>query len=235
LRHAVFSNRIDMAADFGYYGVMITAMICDLDGLLVDTEKLHLQAYTEILAGRGVTLDPAEYARHWIRDGKGIADYVKKHGLSLDHRALHGEKTARYHELIRESLAPMPGALEFIERFRGRKRLALATSSYLEGVQMILDQLHITNVFKAVATRTSVARTKPAPDVFLYTAALLGAEASQCVVVEDAQKGVDAAHEAGMKSIAVPNRFTQNDDFSKATAIVGSLDDITTSFLDSMG
>ena len=224
-----------MTVRFGYYNGMISAIICDLDGLLVDTEKLHLQAYTEILARHNVLLDPAEYARHWIRSGKGIAEYVANHELPFDPRSLHGEKVVRYHALIRESLAPMPGALDFIERFRGRKRLALATSSYLEGVQMILEQLHITNVFEAVATRTSVTKVKPAPDIFLHIAGLLALDPSQCVVVEDAQKGVEAAHAAGMKSIAVPNRFTLNDDFSKATAMVRSLDEITPEFLDSLG
>ena len=80
-----------------------------------------------------------------------------------------------------------------------------------------------------------VEKAKPAPDIFIKEAAMLGVEPPRCVVIEDAQMGVEAAYFAGMKCIAVPNEHTASSDFSKATAVVSSLDDITLEFIDSLG
>ena len=85
-----------------------------------------------------------------------------------------------------------------------------------------------------MATNESVARVKPHPDLFLYVAERLGVTAAECVVLEDAEKGVLAAHAAGMKVIAVPNPHTRDNDFSKATRVVSSLAEVTLPLLDSL-
>ena len=128
----------------------------------------------------------------------------------------------------------MPGALELIETLHGKKRLALATSSFRENAELVLRRLDLARYFEAIATNESVARVKPHPDLFLYVAERLGVDASECVVLEDAEKGVLAAHAAGMKVIAVPTRETRGNDFSKATRVVSSLVEVTLPLLDSL-
>jgi beta-phosphoglucomutase-like phosphatase (HAD superfamily) len=76
-----------------------------------------------------------------------------------------------------------------------------------------------------------VAQVKPAPDIFLKAASDLGVAPADCLVFEDAEKGVIAAHRAGMRCIAVPNDYTRHHDFSKATRICASLREITPEFL----
>jgi HAD superfamily hydrolase (TIGR01509 family) len=129
----------------------------------------------------------------------------------------------------------MPGALDLIETLHGKKRLALATSSFRENAELILRQLDLARHFEAVATYESVARVKPYPDLFLHVAERLGVAASECVVLEDAEKGVLAAHAAGMKVIAVPTPQTRGNDFSKATRVVSSLTEVTLPLLDTLG
>lgn len=214
---------------------MTTAIICDLDGLLADTEKHHLRTYQETLADYGVKLAAEEYIDHWIRNGFNIADFVRKRNLDLDPAEVHSRKVERYRAAIRAEVDPMPGAIDFLHRFGGVKRLALASSSYRVNVELVLGRLGIGEFFEVVVCRDDVAAPKPAPEAFLQTATLLGEEPPRCVVLEDAQKGVEAAGRARMKCIAVPNKYTIDDDFSSATAIVSSLDEITVEFIDSLG
>jgi len=214
---------------------MITAVIFDLDGLLADTESLHLEAYQQVLVDYGIQIREEEYAAWWIRDGKGIRDYITARQLPFNSDEIRRKKTAVYNTLVSAKAEPMPGALELLRRISPHKRLALATSSYAESVTLVLSRLRIAHYFEVVATRESAKKAKPSPDIFLSAAAELGLPPAQCLVLEDAEKGVLAAAEAGMKCIAVPNRFTGNSDFSRATAMVASLDDVTIELIDSLG
>jgi HAD superfamily hydrolase (TIGR01509 family) len=213
---------------------MITTVIFDLDGLLADTEKLHWRAYHEALQAHGADLTESDYVEHWVRAGKGIGDWLAQHGLTLDPLVLRAHKSKRYLELLATELRPMAGALELLEKLRGKKTLALASSSYRDAVDGVLQGLDIAHYFQAVVSGLDVARVKPAPDIFLAAAWQAGAMPSQCLVLEDAEKGVVAALEAGMSCIAVPTEQTRYHDFSQATRICRSLNEITPELIDSL-
>lgn len=213
---------------------MIDAVIFDLDGLLADTEKLHIEAYRQVFASFGLEIDERVYAEHWIRNGKGIGEYIAEHRLPLDPVDFRSRKTERYHHLVKTTAQPMPGAVELVERLRGRKHLGLASSSYRRDVHCVLESLGLIEAFSVIAAKEDAKRLKPAPDVFLFVAARLGVAPERCLVLEDAEKGIRAASAAGMKSVAVPNRFTRDNDFSAATRVVSSLTDITPTFLESL-
>jgi len=214
---------------------MVSTVIFDLDGLLTDTERLHCQAWRQTLASIGVEVSEEEFADHWIRTGLGIEDFVRQRRLGHDPEVLRRSKSDVFVTLVDASLCPMPGALALIETLHGNKRLALATSSFRENAELILRRLDLVRYFEVVATCESVTRVKPYPDLFLHVAERLGVAASECVVLEDAEKGVLAAHAAGMKVIAVPTPHTRGNDFSKATRIVSSLTEVTLPMLDSLG
>ncbi|OLC72533.1 MAG: hypothetical protein AUH87_01355 [Deltaproteobacteria bacterium 13_1_40CM_4_54_4] len=213
---------------------MITTVIFDLDGLLADTEPLHCRAYQDALQSEGASLTEADYIEHWVRSGKGIADWVALHGLNVDPLALRVKKSARYLELLASSLRPMDGALELLKVLYGNKTLALASSSYQDAVDGVLEGLNIAHYFKAIVTGLDVPRVKPAPDIFLTAARRVGAVPSECVVIEDAEKGVLAAYQAGMSCIAVPNAHTRHHDFSKASRVCLSLNEITLQSIETM-
>jgi len=213
---------------------MITTVIFDLDGLLADTEPLHCRAYQDALQSEGASLTKADYIEHWVRSGKGIADWVALHGLNVDPLALRVKKSARYLELLASSLRPMDGALELLKVLYGNKTLALASSSYQDAVDGVLEGLNIAHYFKAIVTGLDVPRVKPAPDIFLTAARRVGVVSSECVVIEDAEKGVLAAYQAGMSCIAVPNAHTRHHDFSKASRVCSSLNEITLQSIETM-
>src|SRR5262245_14046193 len=214
---------------------MIGAVIFDLDGLLADTERLHRRAWRETLATRGIAVTDEEYAEHWIRSGLGIAEYLELHGIDVALEGLRADKARLYNHLVAMSACAMPGAVALVEALHGKKRLALATSSYLESATAVFSCVPVAHYFEVIATHESASRRKPHPDVLLYTAAMLGVFPDECVLLEDAEKGILAAHAAGMKSIAVPTDDTRDNDFSKATLVVPSLEAVSLELIDSLG
>jgi len=214
---------------------MITTVIFDLDGLLADTERLHCRAYQLALLEHNVELTEADYGEHWVRCGKGIHDWVRQQGLDVDAEALRARKAEHYQELLRRSLRPMEGAVELLNRLAGTLQLGLASSSYRDAVDGVIHGLGIADYFATVVSGLDVARVKPAPDIFLEAAKQLDVAPAHCVVIEDAEKGILAAHAAGMRAVAVPNDYTRHHDFSKATLLCRSLNEVTVELLQKLG
>ena len=213
---------------------MITGIIFDLDGLLADTEKLHCRAYQTAMLEHGFDLSEMDYAEHWVRRGDGIVDWVTAHNLAVDPAAVRARKSAHYLELLATCLQPMEGALELLTSLRGKMKIALASSSYRDAVDGVLAGLNIADFFEVTVSGLDVAQVKPAPEIFLKAANLLEVAPAQCLVLEDAEKGILAAHRAGMRSVAIPNDYTRHHDFSKATRICNSLMEITPELLQSL-
>jgi beta-phosphoglucomutase-like phosphatase (HAD superfamily) len=92
----------------------------------------------------------------------------------------------------------------------------------------------IVSYFDTIVSGLDVARVKPAPDIFLEAAHRLGVDPAECAVLEDAEKGL-AAHAAGMRCVAVPNEYTRDHDFSKATHVCSSLNEVTVKLLQDIG
>jgi HAD superfamily hydrolase (TIGR01509 family) len=213
---------------------MIEAVLFDLDGLLIDSEPLHFACWKQTLATIGYALRPETYSNHWTRAGQGIADFCTELGLAQEADRLRAHKAKLYDELVRTDLRLMPGARQCLENLRGVKRMALATAGYPEAVDPALAAHDLRSFFEAIVTRADVKRFKPAPDVFLRAAELLNIKPENCVVLEDAEKGVRAAHAAGMRCIAIPTDQTRDNDFSLATVFLASLMEVTPGRLDGL-
>ena len=213
---------------------MISTVIFDLDGLLADTEKLHRGAYKEVFFDLGFELSDEVYEGHWIRWGKSIDAFVEENNLDIDPQLIRKNKARIYEKMVRSGVEPMPGARELLDSLQGKKRLALATSSYPKDARAVLGALGFTDRFSCVVTKGNVERIKPYPDIFLHTAGEMNTPPEECLVIEDAEKGVLAANAAGMKSIAVPNEYTKSNDFSKATLVLNSLEEINCELIDQL-
>jgi HAD superfamily hydrolase (TIGR01509 family) len=207
--------------------VIISALIFDLDGLLADTERLHCQAYQMTFLEQGITLQELDYCEHWVRFGRGIVDWVALNNLAVDPHTLRLRKSEHYSALLSSGLRPM-------DALHGQVRFALASSSYRDAINGVLTGLNIEHFFDVVVSGLDVPAVKPAPDIFLKAADELGVRPEECLVLEDAEKGVLAAHSAGMRCIAVPNDYTRHHDFSKATMVCSSLKEVTSAVLRSL-
>ena len=200
------------------------AVIFDLDGVLLDSEALQYKAYSEVLGRFGITVSVEDYAAHWITAGRGPEYAVRTYGLQMHPDELRALKHPVYHDILRREAVLMPGAVDVLNRLQPHFPLALATNSNRQDVSFVVDHFDLRHFFTALVARDDYAHAKPYPDAFVTAAARLGIVATNCVVIEDAYRGVLAAHRAGAVVVAIPNRFTRDSDFSLAALVLPNLD-----------
>jgi HAD superfamily hydrolase (TIGR01509 family) len=215
-------------------GAVRAGVIFDLDGVIIDSEGIQYAAYSKVLQSFGVEVSKEEYGVRWIAAGRGPEYAVATYGLPLTPDQLRRLKDPVYHQLLRARVTLMPGATEALVRLGRRFPLALATNSNAADTNFVLDHLGIRSHFKAVLTRETYAKAKPEADAFLTAASTLGLPPATCTVIEDAFKGVLAAHRAGCPCVAVPNEFTRNNDFALATRVVDSLDQVSVELIEEL-
>jgi HAD superfamily hydrolase (TIGR01509 family) len=203
------------------------AIIFDLDGVLIDSEALQYKAYSQVLARFGVTVSAEEYAAHWIAAGRGPEYAVVTYALPLSPAELRALKNPVYHDILRAEVTLMPAVVEALIRLQTRFPLGVATNSNQQDVAFVMEHFRLRRFFAAIVTREDYELAKPHPDAFLTAAARLGVAPRACLVVEDAYKGIVAAHRAGATAVAVPNAFTRDNDFSLAAVVLHGLDDLT--------
>jgi HAD superfamily hydrolase (TIGR01509 family) len=202
-------------------------VIFDLDGVLIDSEGLYYRAYSEVLQPYGVTVSQEEYEQHWIATGTGPEYIVAKHDLPVSPDELRQLRSPVYLELLEQEVRLMPHVEQALARLAPHFALTVATNSNRDALDLILQRFGIDHFFPVTVARQDYTGAKPLPDAFLTAARKLGLAPAQCVVVEDTYKGVMAAVNAGSACIAVPNQYTQRNDFSKADLLLSHLGELT--------
>jgi len=205
----------------------VPGVIFDLDGVLIDSEELQYKAYRAVLREFDIDVGREEYAREWIAGGRGPEYAVARYGLPISPAELRARKNPVYHRILQDEIRLMPSVLPTLERLSAHFPLAVATNSNTADVGYVMQRFQLLRFFRAVITREAYSGAKPEPDAFLTAARALGFPPGECVVIEDAQKGVIAAHRAGARCIAVPHGFTAANDFSLADLVIGSLEELT--------
>jgi HAD superfamily hydrolase (TIGR01509 family) len=206
----------------------LEAVICDMDGLLVDSEGFSTQAWDVALARYGITLTEADVADMFgLRIDEDAALILHRYPRPISVADLVQAKSSAMLELIAGALQPMPGALELVAWLETHAvPHALATSGLGDYAAVCLDTVGIGTSFPIRITGDMVPRGKPAPDIFLEAARRLGSVPERCLVLEDAPHGVAAARAAGMAVIAVPNKHTADLAFPPPTLRLASLHEV---------
>ena len=186
----------------------IEAVVFDMDGVLVDTEHLWdevREALTEEWGGRYTP--EAQEAMMGMSSPEWSRYLHEVVGLHEPPEVINAEVVRRMLERYEMDLPVVPGAVEAVRRLAAAGyRLAVASSSNRELIDAVLRRLELTSVFDVTVSSEEVARGKPAPDVYLETARRLSVEPARCGAIEDSGSGIRAAHAAGMRVIAYPNR-----------------------------
>ena len=201
------------------------AVIFDMDGGLVDSEPLHLQALNQVLAPLGHQATAAENEQFWGMTSEECWRVImQRYGLR---GSLH-DRLSRYDEsvlrVLDQPITPKRGVPELLARLRLKgARLALASASKSSWVNATLSALRLCTVFDVVVTGDEVAHGKPSPDLFLLTAKRLGVSPTKCVVIEDSPNRVLAAKRAGMTAVALRTPTASNVRLNGADYVIDSL------------
>jgi len=206
---------------------MIKSLLFDMDGILVGTEPVMARAVMLALAEQGLRLTEQEYYNHWTRKGKGILDFVNEKRVPLDVKKYRSTRNRIYLEFLRINIPVLDGVKETIAELSKTYKLGLVSSSSREFVLFILKSIDLEKYFSTIITSEDVKEEKPSPEGFLLAAERLQVEPKECIVIEDAEKGILAAKNAGMKAIAIPNKYTSNNDFSCADLVLESIKSLT--------
>lgn len=182
----------------------IQAVVWDLDGVIIDSAQDHLKAWQRLARETDVTFTEVQF---WATFGKRNDAIIPTVWGALPPeriRELADRKEAYFREYVRETAAPLPGAIDLLSTLHDAGYAqALASSTPMENIQLISEVLGLRRYLSVLVSGETVPRGKPAPDVFLKAAQDLGIEPTKCLVIEDAVAGVEAAHAGGMRCIAV--------------------------------
>ena len=201
-------------------------IIFDFDGVLVDTEWAIYQSWVHLYAREGQEISIATYApclgagySHW----DPAAHLEKLTGKHYDWAAETPARQARI-EADLERMGLMDGAAELLDWCAGQGiGLTVASSSSRRWVQGWLEKLGIYDRFVGVFTRTDGYAVKPDPALFEAARQCLNLPQADCLIIEDSENGTIAAQNAGIPCVAIPNRMTENCDFSRAAYRASSL------------
>jgi len=183
---------------------MTKAVLWDLDGVLVDTAPFHFQAWQELFRSVGKGFADGDFRRTFGLRNDAILRDILGELMPAEEARLARRKEELYRARAEGRVKAMPGAIGLLRRLKqeGRKT-AIVSSAPRENVRVLLRSLGLEEMFEAVVAEEDAPRGKPDPQGFLLAAEKLGVAPAECVVIEDAPGGVEAAKRAGMRCIGV--------------------------------
>lgn len=204
----------------------IKAVFFDMDGVLVDSERYHIEAFIELYKRHGITLTAKDTKDIFGRlDEHIIADLCKTKKVKCDIDAWGKEKRLIATDLMRRNkIFLFPGVKSLMAAVKKKYKVGLATSSSRAEAELVLLKVGLRNSFDAILTREDVQTHKPSPEIYRKLCERFKLEPADCVVIEDSIAGLTAAKRAGMRCIAVLNSFTSSK-LKEADLIVKRLDE----------
>ena len=206
------------------------AVVFDMDGLMLDTERMAPRCWSEAAAALGVTFDTDLILAMIGRNARDSRQFVLDHyGDDYPIDALMLESRVQFDAIVeREGIAMKPGLhalLEWLEMQRIPR--AVATSTHRDRAELHLERCALLSRFHALVGGDEVANGKPAPDIFLLAAARLDVDTADCVVLEDSEHGIRGALAAGMIPIMVPDLLAPSEDLlAREPLVLPSLADV---------
>lgn len=205
----------------------ISAVLLDMDGTLLDTERVYFESLIAALHSRGYTDDVASlcHAMVGLPGPECEAMLIAQYGEDFPLAAISRAFIANRDEILREGLPLKAGAVELLDALRAVEcPMAIVTSSSRQSADQHLSLAGIRSRFETILTRDDVTRCKPSPDLYLLAAARLGVHPEGCVAVEDSNHGVTAAHAAGAITIMVPDMVPPTEESrARCAAVVSDL------------
>jgi beta-phosphoglucomutase len=203
--------------------------IFDMDGVLVDSYRAHLESWQQTARAHGVEMTERQFAETFGRTSREIITRLWGGRIrEEDVPAFDAEKEAAYRRVIRADFPEMPGAGELLAALHAAGfRIAVGSSGPPENVRAVMECLPNAGLIDAAVHGRDVAHGKPHPEVFLNAAEKLRLPPARCAVVEDAVHGVEAARAAGMAAVALTGTAPREQLARRADLVVDSLGELT--------
>ena len=213
-------------------------IVFDFDGVLANSEPLHLRAYQEVLADLGIVINRDEYyARYLGFDDIGafraIAEVRRRHWTEEQIRALVVRKTAVFDEMLDSVDVLYPEAAECVRRLAARIPLGIASGALRHEIEAVLRRTRLDRHFRFIVASGDTPESKPAPDPYRRAAELHGLMPAQCIAIEDSRWGIESAKTAGLRCVGITQTYAA-DELSQADAVISSLNDFTIELIDAI-
>ncbi len=185
------------------------ALVFDMDGVIIDSNPVHTEAWRKYLAAHGLVIDQIDQRMHGKHNDAIVLDFF---GGPLKEDAIfrHGAaKEQVYRDLMLPQLDSriVTGVREFLHRHKAQ-RMAVASNAEAANVDFVLDRAGLRRYFQVVIDGHQVAHPKPDPEIYLRTSEALGVPTADCVVFEDSPAGVEAARRAGARVVGISTTHT---------------------------
>jgi beta-phosphoglucomutase len=201
--------------------VSLRAIVFDFDGVIANSEPLHLRAYQDVLASEGLVLDEADYYARYLGydDVRAFKAFGADRGrvwTSTELERLIVRKARRLEVLERDTSILFPGAADAIRRSSQAFPIAIASGALGAEIRRVLDREQLAGCFTAIVAAEDTALSKPAPDPYLRAVALLAAAvgsdlaADECVALEDSHWGLRSARAAGLHAVGVAQTYDKS-------------------------
>lgn len=210
---------------------MIKAIIFDMDGLMIDSERVTFECYQEILKGMNLTMDEEFYKTLLGKPLKGIYQrfydvYGNDFPIEDMIKDVHALMAKRFETEGVPIKTGLKSLLEYLKE--NNYKTIVATSSNRERVDTILSQAQITDYFDDSICGDEVTKGKPNPEVFLKSCQKLGVNVDEAIVLEDSEAGIQASYDAGIKVICIPDmKYPEKQYEEKTFKILKDLNDVT--------
>ena len=208
---------------------MVRAVVFDMDGVLVDTERDWDSSRREVAQALGGRWTPDATTDMIGMSAPEWSRYMRDElGADAEPDEINRRVVASMLERVGEGPPLLPGAAAAVEGLAARWPLAVASSANRPVIEAVLDATGLARFFKAVVSSEEVPRGKPAPDVYVAAARALDVDPSDAVAIEDSSNGIRSAANAGMRVVALPNEHypPDADALARAEFVIRGLDEL---------
>ena len=223
----------------------LQAIVFDFDGVIADSERLHLRSYQEILAPEGITISTDEYLQKYLGyDDVGVFKAIgRHHNVAMDDgrvTELMAKKGERYESLAAGGEMLFPGAADFIRAAAAAVPIAIASGALTHEIEEVLQRAGLRSLFPVIVGADQTQRSKPHPDPYQTAFARLRAHSGEdliawrSVAIEDSKWGLVSARGADLRCVAVTNTYPAADLRADAELVVSGLDTLTLDALDAL-
>lgn len=222
---------------------MLKAIIFDFDGVIADTEPLHLKAFQLTLIDNGIVLSDEEYFANYLAydDKTFFKELFKDRNFEHNESIISdfmNQKSKHFENVLKGNILILEGVPEFISQIRDKYPLSIGSGALRSEIVEILKYAGLIEHFDIIVSADDVVACKPDPELYIKVLNELNDKsvsdkilARECLVIEDSTSGITAAHSAGMKCLAITNSYGESE-LSEADLITNSLRNVSTKLLE---